>query len=422
MQLPDPWQLLLSFLHKEIRGETMRENDSAVRKRLADNSGFTLVELILTIAILAVVSIPILSYFTDSAKHNAESRKKQNATVEAQDVLEKFKNASYSLDDENVVCSADPSWTVSTHQTAAGEKYVLSKEETVDRTSFSVTAEIDPLPSTAPVAYKDYVIGTMDTTKDVIVSEHGQALLNAEAAFYGKYKAGVTAANPSATLAPALSNMAKFKNLLDCEVTVSAEIDPANASNLIIRATYKYTYNGGGGLGALPGINAGVSPEYTYSEEVEASSVPAKELENIYLFYTPLNSSDKINFVFRKNKSNQNINTAEFAANVKDVNLYIVAQDSLDDSGAVVSGIPGSTYRLQVVCDTGATVFGEAISKVYTNFEDTNTIDESASFVAGKVEYSLVHGDSINRLADITVTVTKDSKQYAQVSGTKIQD
>jgi hypothetical protein len=285
-----------------------------------------------------------------------------------------------------------------------------------------VTAEIDPLPSTAPVAYKDYVIGTMDTTKDVIVSEHGQALLNAEAAFYGKYKAGVTAANPSATLAPALSNMAKFKNLLDCEVTVSAEIDPANASNLIIRATYKYTYNGGGGLGALPGINAGVSPEYTYSEEVEASSVPAKELENIYLFYTPLNSSDKINFVFRKNKSNQNINTAEFAANVKDVNLYIVAQDSLDDSGAVVSGIPGSTYRLQVVCDTGATVFGEAISKVYTNFEDTNTIDESASFVAGKVEYSLVHGDSINRLADITVTVTKDSKQYAQVSGTKIQD
>ena len=31
-----------------------------------DQRGFTLVELILTIAILAIVTIPILSYFTDA--------------------------------------------------------------------------------------------------------------------------------------------------------------------------------------------------------------------------------------------------------------------------------------------------------------------------------------------------------------------
>ena len=46
----------------------------------------------MTIAILAIVTIPILSYFTDAAKHNARSRQKQNASVLAQDVLEEFKN------------------------------------------------------------------------------------------------------------------------------------------------------------------------------------------------------------------------------------------------------------------------------------------------------------------------------------------
>ena len=58
-----------------------------------DDRGFTLVELILTIAILAIVTIPILNYFTDAAKHNARSRQKQNAAIVAREVLESFKNS-----------------------------------------------------------------------------------------------------------------------------------------------------------------------------------------------------------------------------------------------------------------------------------------------------------------------------------------
>jgi prepilin-type N-terminal cleavage/methylation domain-containing protein len=392
----------------------MRENDSSRRKGLGDESGFTLVELIITIAILAIITMPILNYFTDSAKHNAESRRKQNATVAAQDILEDFKNTSYSLDDASVVCSADPDWTVSAPQSAVGEKYSLTKTETIDRHSFSVTAEIDPLPSSAPVSYKEYVIGTMDTTKDVMASEHGQALLNAQAAFYGKYKANAT------TLLSGADSLEKFKNLLNCEIIVSAEKDPADANNKIIRVTYSYTYNNK--LGALEGINSGVSSDYTYTEEIQASSIPAADMQNIYLFYTPLNVNDTITFKFQKNKNNEEVVKSDFGAgaSVNNLNLFVVAQNSLDDAGNVVSGVP-DPYGLKIVSDSDAQNFADAIAKVYTNL-DSGKIDESTPIVAGKVEYSLVHGDSVNRLADIKVTVKLDSKEYVEVSGTKIQN
>jgi prepilin-type N-terminal cleavage/methylation domain-containing protein len=392
----------------------MRENDSSVKMGLRDSRGFTLVELILTIAILAIITMPIMNYFTDSAKHSSESRAKQNATVEAQDVLEQFKNSSYSLDDAGVVCSADPSWTVSVAQSAVGEKYTLTKEETVDRNTFSVTAEIDPLPSSAPITYKEYVIGTMDTTKDVIASEHGQALLNAEAAFYGKYKAAVTG-----TLATKANSLEKFKNLLNCNIVISSEPDSSTSGNKIIRVTYVYSYNGP--ADDLEGINKNVATEYTYSEEVTASSVPAADLENIYLFYTPLNSNDTVTVQLKSGET-----SADFGpgATVSDVNLYIVAQSSLDSSGAVVSNIP-TGYQLQVVrADDVSSYFGNAITKVYTNLSNSEISTASATTIlsASKLEYSLSHYEEVNRLANITVTVNKDSKEYVKVTGTKIQN
>jgi prepilin-type N-terminal cleavage/methylation domain-containing protein len=386
---------------------------------IGDSRGFTFVELILTIAILAIVTMPILSYFSNSAKHSSDSRAKQNATVEAQDVLERFKNSAYSLDDAGVVCSADPSWTVSVAQSAVGEKYTLTKKETVDRNTFSVTAEIDPLPSSAPITYKEYVIGTMDTTKDVIASEHGQALLNAEAAFYGKYKAAVSSA--SGTMATKANSLEKFKNLLNCNIVISSEPDSSTSGNKIIRVTYVYSYNGP--ADDLEGINKNVATEYTYSEEVTASSVPAADLENIYLFYTPLNSSDKVTFTLKTGKGEV---ASDFGpgSTVSDLNFYIVAQSSLDSSGAVVSNIP-TGYQLQVErADDASAAFGNAITKVYTNLSNSEISSASATTIlsSGKVEYSLSHYEEVNRLANITVTVNKDSKEYVKVTGTKIQN
>ena len=40
-------------------------------KKQQNNGGFSLLEVILAMAILAILSIPLLSYFTQSMKYNA---------------------------------------------------------------------------------------------------------------------------------------------------------------------------------------------------------------------------------------------------------------------------------------------------------------------------------------------------------------
>ena len=55
------------------------------------NAGFSLVEVVLSMAILAIISIPLLAYFMDSMKYNTMMADKQHATTLAQEVAENLK-------------------------------------------------------------------------------------------------------------------------------------------------------------------------------------------------------------------------------------------------------------------------------------------------------------------------------------------
>ena len=57
-----------------------------------NNDGFSLLEVVLSMAILALLSIPLMSYFTQSMKYNAQMADKQHASNLAQEVMEELKN------------------------------------------------------------------------------------------------------------------------------------------------------------------------------------------------------------------------------------------------------------------------------------------------------------------------------------------
>ena len=59
-------------------------------KKKADQ-GFSLVEVIIALSILAIVSVPLLSSFAQSAKTNAKAREIMNATNLAQNIVEEIK-------------------------------------------------------------------------------------------------------------------------------------------------------------------------------------------------------------------------------------------------------------------------------------------------------------------------------------------
>ena len=60
------------------------------------NEGFSLVEVLISIAILAIVTLPILSIFTNAAKTNSKARRTENANTAANNIIEEIKNVSVS--------------------------------------------------------------------------------------------------------------------------------------------------------------------------------------------------------------------------------------------------------------------------------------------------------------------------------------
>lgn len=56
-----------------------------------NNKGFSLIEIIVTIAVLALVVAPFLRSFFLSMNINSDARKLQNASMVSQDIMEQFK-------------------------------------------------------------------------------------------------------------------------------------------------------------------------------------------------------------------------------------------------------------------------------------------------------------------------------------------
>lgn len=62
------------------------------KKRQLNNQGFTLIEVILSIVILSLVTIPLMKYFQDSLRYSKLTEERQRATLMAQQTVETMKS------------------------------------------------------------------------------------------------------------------------------------------------------------------------------------------------------------------------------------------------------------------------------------------------------------------------------------------
>ena len=401
----------------------------SMRKKLRqDAKGFTLVELMLTIAILGVITIPLYSYFTDAEKHNAQSRMKQNATVAAQDVLEEFKNSAYSLDDWQVVCTNAPDWSKKTDPDADG-KYTLKRTLKIDRHTFDVEADITPLKGVLTTGgaittkYERSLVGSMDTDKDMLVTENGLTSQEAELFFRGKYvdECANSAMTPSATVE------SDILSHLQCEIIVTASAPDNDVTKPVqLKTEYVYTYPGS----TADGVDLSA---LEYRDTVASASIVAEKLNNIYLFYKPLNAGEKISFVLENPSSNY---LASVIQN-KQVNLFLIAQSSVPAGDTPPAGYTNraSGYQVSLNSKTGGVdnAWASKIGAVYTNLSRSkteinnnsdslfNALQTEKDNAGNVIGYTLVSQKDVNRVANIDVRIVKDGKEYVSVSGSKLQ-
>ena len=153
-------------------------------RRKQNNAGFSLIEVILSMAILAIISIPLLSYFTESMKYNAKMADKQHATTLAQEVLEDLKNQDvlvadagtgetiqYLLDQGYTVISNDMGKTDGAGKFVGGEGVFYGTAGSIgENYDVVVRAQTTPTENTKEIPK----ISGIDDTSDILALESAQ--------------------------------------------------------------------------------------------------------------------------------------------------------------------------------------------------------------------------------------------------------
>ena len=147
------------------------------------NAGFSLLEVILSMAILAILSIPLMSYFTQSMKYNAKMADKQHASNLAQEVMENLKaqpnlaqNVDASgfdvpyLEAENYVKTAYTPAAPGSAATGGTVEYYGQADAIGEKYDIRVSVSTNNAENVSPVPQVDGIDGSFD----VIALENGQ--------------------------------------------------------------------------------------------------------------------------------------------------------------------------------------------------------------------------------------------------------
>lgn len=340
-------------------------------KRTSRNKGFTLLELIITVAILALVVAPFLSSFVTAGNMNVKSKRKQVATNYGEFISEKFK--AKTLD--KLLSEYDGSLGALGTNTfdASTGKYTFNISEVPDGVSNKYTSKVELTKSTVDVNGDNAMPkmnGVVSATSFVAMSD-----------FY---------TNDSAYSA------AKYRKSF-------IEIQQAGAK---VKVTLSVQYVGTTGNLCDPLVVSTYSYDY---------------IPDLYLLYVPYSNQDTIEIYNGISPDNM----FDEDGNLKDLNIFMIKQNVIDSTNPAyispdilpanirieavkdASGVATNVSTLSEFINNKGTVAAMSKIKVYTNI-DTGV--EQGIMVEKVTQISLY---------DMVVKVYYDGKEVAKFSSTK---
>ncbi len=355
-------------------------------KRKAD--GFSLVEVIIAVAVLAVTVMFLLSYFSGANRYANWGKKTQKADMAAQSVVEELASCTTMEQVENMVTASGGSWKVASGaswETVSGSSweviatpdpsgdnaYYLTREVSADDTNYKARVKLDfaPYEATPPPAatgqaakFNLYEVPQLEdvySKHSVVLEETDQTASATGELVYQVYQDDRSISKST------IEN--GLKRTMHIHILPYADASGGN-SLYLVKGYYEYLFE-----------NAG----RTYKSEMPIKDVKIEKdnLQKIYLFYRPVNA------LLENDILDISVDSSMPAGfNLTDYAFYpILQKDSVN---------PPSNYQLTVDTSGGTVTSAELLKKVFTNAK--LAVGTSAGLVTRKAEA---------RIAKVTVEI-----------------
>lgn len=246
------------------------------------SDGFSLIEVIIAIAVLAIVAMSLLSYFSGANRYANWGKTSQKADMAAQSVVEELASCTTFAQIENDLAASGSAWKVVSTPSVSNDVYELSRELTVDDTDYIARVKLDfdsykstamPEVTTTPLSrFNDYEAPQLEkiySENNVVLEETDQteaAVGDIFARIYQKDK-GIT----KSTVRNGLQR------------TLHIDIAPYAAGTgeqelYLVKGRYEYRYDEAGEI-------------MSCEMPLKTVKIEKDSLQKIYFFYRPVNDT-----------------------------------------------------------------------------------------------------------------------------------
>ena len=323
--------------------------------------GFSLIEVIVAVAILAIVALPILFYFTDAAVHSAKGKNEQEANMAAQSVIEELDSVEDFGGIEDYLDKVSGSgWTVknkapepidlSDPSDATKVKTTLEKAGVdVDGHTYNANITIDYSAYPALVGSDGKVLQHYNTydnphfaelysDSSVVASEGDQTMVGVNNLYYQLNKVDPSESSDENFHFAEKVSKDTIKLNMDRTFVLDVSGVPGSTDLLRVRAYYRFDYN----LTAHP--VTGVTAVQPVTAVMEDTKVERGKLENVFFMFK---------VIAGHNDEKAEINIAELGEKAKDLKISFISQtDKNTGTDNIASG-----YKITL---TGDSKFGVA--------------------------------------------------------------
>ncbi len=403
------------------------------------NQGFSLVEVLVAMAILAIISLPILTSFANSAKINAKARRVENANTVASDVVEQFK--SMSIDELTAKYAG---------------KYHRYESVEAAQAAMSANNAGSPLEETREAQVTDCYVFTVESTGNNGEAFETKVLLDPSAYTNGGIGDANETNNINSYAMPQYSSLSSDKNVLirdevyADEVTALKEVNATGDTGAKVKKTmelhisisesdsilHTYMLNVGGSVIYANGTKTFEVPYTKKSYTMTAQAIEGGRMKlsaeqgvkNVYLFYTPFDTTLKASGVYSSDEIKITYDYPDKTlVDCSDCNIYIVQQNKQNGAGqnmllnksnvsVTINGgkpdlVSKGTLNLSKVTGELGPV------SIYSNIDGWNSLGDESTKNNGISHEVQTNGQGY--LYRMTIQVNYEGEQYTAVTATK---